>query len=143
MANAKCRNASLLQNYLVAAVLKGVLAQRLVRCLCPACRRPQDPQAALAEYPQLAALVPNEVTLYAPGGCAACGDTGYRGRTAIAELLFVDETLGRAITSQADAATLLAEARAGGLVDLLSDGLAKAIAGVTSLDEVLRVAGSA
>jgi type II secretory ATPase GspE/PulE/Tfp pilus assembly ATPase PilB-like protein len=79
--------------------------------------------------------------LYRPGGCEACGGTGYRGRTAIAELLLFDERLSRCVITGADATALLSEARAGGFVDLHSDGLAKAAAGITSLDEVLRVTG--
>src|SRR4051794_6602169 len=132
-----------LEDYLVAAVLKGVLAQRLVRALCPGCRQPQSAELALIEYPQLAALAGDDPTLYRPGGCAACGGTGYRGRTAIAELLVFDEKLSRCVVSKADAATLTAEARNGGIIDLHSDGLAKAAAGITSLDEVLRVTGTA
>ena len=132
-----------LEDYLVAAVLKGVLAQRLVRCLCRACRQPQRPELALLEYKQLAAFAGDDLMLYTPGGCAACGGTGYHGRTAIAELLVFDEQLSRCVVSQTGAATLLAEARAGGMVDLHSDGLGKAAAGITSLDEVLRVTGTA
>jgi len=132
-----------LEDYLVAAVLKGVLAQRLVRSLCRACRRPQSPELALIEYPQLGALAGAGLTLYQPAGCAACGGTGYHGRTAIAELLVFDEKLSRRVVAQSDAATLIAEARAGGMVDLHSDGLAKAAAGITSLDEVMRVTGAA
>ncbi len=131
-----------LEDYLVAAVLKGVLAQRLVRSLCRACRQPQSPELALIEYPQLASLAGADLMLYQPGGCAACGGTGYHGRTAIAELLVFDEKLSRCVVAQADATTLVAEARAGGMVDLHSDGLAKAAAGITSLDEVLRVTGT-
>jgi len=125
-----------LEDYLVAAVLKGVLAQRLVRCLCPACCEPLPP----AEQPHFAGFA--EATFFRPVGCAACGGTGYRGRTAIGELLAFDEQLARSVVTHADAATLLAEARAGGLVDLHSDGLAKAAAGITSLDDVLRATGA-
>jgi general secretion pathway protein E len=132
-----------LEDYLVAAVLKGVLAQRLVRALCPGCRQPQPAELALIEYPLLADLVDGDLMLYRPGGCAACGGTGYHGRTAIAELLVFDEKLSRCVVTQADAATLIAEARDGGMIDLHSDGLAKAAAGITSLDEVLRVTGTA
>lgn len=132
-----------LEDYLVAAVLKGVLAQRLVRALCPGCRQEQPAERALIEYPLLADLAGDHLTLYRPGGCAACGGTGYRGRTAIAELLVFDERLSRRVVSQADAATLIAEARDGGMIDLQRDGLAKAAAGITSLDEVLRVTGTA
>jgi general secretion pathway protein E len=131
-----------LEDYLVAAVLKGVLAQRLVRCLCPACREPVTPAAAFAEYPELTRLDGAAPTFYKAVGCPDCAGTGYRGRTAIGELLVFDERLSRSVVVRADAATLLAEAREGGLVDLHSDGLAKAAAGITSLDEVLRVTGT-
>lgn len=112
-----------LEDYLVAAVLKGVVAQRLVRSLCPACRERQG------EY-------------YRAVGCEACAGTGYRGRSAIAELLVFDDTLARLVIARAGAAELRAAALAGGMVDLQSDGLAKAAQGITSVDEVLRVTGS-
>jgi general secretion pathway protein E len=131
-----------LEEYLIAAVLKGVLAQRLVRCLCPACRQPYRPEPELLRHPRLAGMAAGELTLHRPVGCESCGGTGYRGRTAIAELLLFDERLNRCVVGGADAGTLLAEARAGGLVDLHSDGLAKAAAGITSLDEVLRATGA-
>jgi general secretion pathway protein E len=125
-----------LEDYLVAAVLKGVLAQRLVRCLCPACCEPLPP----GEQPHFAGF--EEAIFFRPVGCATCGGTGYRGRTAIGELLVFDERLARSVVAHADAAALLAEARAGGLVNLHSDGLAKAAAGITSLDDVLRATGA-
>ena len=119
-----------LEEYLVGAVLKGVLAQRLVRCLCRDCREKQPGGDASA-------------TFYRPVGCPACGGTGYRGRTAIAELVVVDDRLARLVVERRDAATLLAEARAGGTIALYHDGMAKAAAGITSLEEVLRVTGAA
>ncbi len=130
-----------LEDYLVGAVLKGVLAQRLVRCLCPSCREPMSIEAALAEYPQLAQTPDGAPSFYRPVGCAACSDTGYRGRTAIGELLVFDEQLSRSVVARADAATLLAQARTGGLIDLHCDALGKAAAGITSLEEVWRVTG--
>jgi general secretion pathway protein E len=130
-----------LEEYLIAAVLKGVMAQRLVRCLCPACRQPYRPEPELLRHPRLGALTNGGLTLYRPVGCEACGGSGYRGRTAIAELLVFDDRLSRCVVAGADAATLLSEAQAGGLIDLHGDGLAKAVAGITSLDEVLRVTG--
>ena len=111
-----------LEDYLVAAVLKGVIAQRLVRCLCAECRERDG------EY-------------WRAVGCAACGGTGYRGRTAIAELLAFDDTFARLVVGRAGSEELREAALAGGMVDLKSDGLAKASAGVTSVDEVMRVTG--
>jgi general secretion pathway protein E len=112
-----------LEDYLVAAVLKGVIAQRLVRRLCPSCREQHgDTWRAV--------------------GCGECGGTGYRGRLAIAELLVFDETFARLVIAHAGEEELRAAARVGGMVDLKGDGIAKAAAGLTSLDEVLRVTGS-
>jgi general secretion pathway protein E len=111
-----------LEDYLVAAVLKGVIAQRLVRCLCPECR------ARDGEY-------------WRAVGCDACGGTGYRGRTAIAELLAFDEALARLVVARAGVEALREAALAGGMIDLKNDGLAKARAGITSADEVMRVTG--
>jgi general secretion pathway protein E len=129
-----------LEDYLLAAILKGVVAQRLVRCLCRACRRLHDPEPPLSS--QLAAFAGREVTLYRAVGCAECAGTGYRGRTAIAELLVFEETLRQAVLARAGVSELLALARTGGMVDLRSDGLGKAAAGITSLEEVLRVTGA-
>ncbi|HWB47881.1 MAG TPA: GspE/PulE family protein [Stellaceae bacterium] len=113
-----------LEDYLVAAVLKGVIAQRLVRCLCPACRAPHD-------------------GAWRAVGCEACGGTGYRGRTAIAELLVFDERFARLVVARAGADALREAALAGGMITLRDDGLAKAEAGITSRDEVMRVTGAA
>ena len=128
-----------LEPYLVSAVLKGVVAQRLVRCLCAACRAPYRPEGRLLDRPEFA----GGGLLYRPGGCEACGGTGYRGRNAIAELLVFDDELARCVVTGADAATLAEAARRGGYADLYSDGLAKAAAGITSLDEIWRVVGAA
>ena len=130
-----------LEDYLVAAVLKGVLAQRLVRRLCPDCREPYASEPGLLERRELATLA--GAPLYRPVGCDACAGTGYHGRTAIAELLLFDERLARLVLGRADIAEIAAEARAGGMVDMRGDGLVKVAAGETSLDEVLRVTGMA
>jgi general secretion pathway protein E len=129
-----------LEDYLVAAVLKGILAQRLVRRLCTACREAYEPEPDLLARPELAAL--DGAILYRPVGCDSCGDTGYHGRTAIAELLVFDEDLARLVLARADPAEITAAARTSGMIDLRGDGLAKVAAGETSLDEVLRVTGA-
>jgi len=132
-----------LEDYLLASVLKGVVAQRLVRCLCRVCREPYRPSPHLAERPGLDALAGADVVLHRAVGCAQCNGTGYRGRTAITEMLVLDQRLYPLIVGHANAQSLLTEARAGGMTDLRSDGLVKAMAGMTSLEEVLRVTGLA
>ena len=84
-----------LEPYLVSAVLKGVVAQRLVRCLCVECRVPYRPEGRLLDRPEFA----GGGLLYRPGGCEACGGTGYRGRNAIAELLVFDDELARCVVT--------------------------------------------
>ncbi|MGH7094725.1 MAG: GspE/PulE family protein, partial [Stellaceae bacterium] len=131
-----------LEDYLVAAVLKGVMAQRLVRCLCRECREPYEPGGEMRDDPALAALSGADI-LYRARGCPACAGTGYQGRTALAELLPFTERLSRLVVARADPAELFEEARGGGMVDLRSDGLAKVATGLTALDEVVRVLGAA
>ncbi|HUK61558.1 MAG TPA: GspE/PulE family protein [Stellaceae bacterium] len=132
-----------LEDYLLASVLKGVVAQRLVRTLCRACRAPWEPPRDLWERSGLGGLAPAGTALYRAAGCAACGGTGYRGRTAIAEFLAIDERIYPLILARADAQTVAREAAAAGMADLRTDGLTKALAGMTSLEEVLRVTGAA
>jgi general secretion pathway protein E len=123
--------------YLVAATLEGVLAQRLVRRVCPDCReryRP-DPQAValLAHQPI------GKLTLERGRGCDACRQTGYRGRTGLFELLIVTDALKYAITRHEPEATVRELARAEGMRTLREDGWAKVQAGVTTVEEVMRV----
>ena len=127
-----------IEPYLVASGMLGALAQRLVRKLCPACRirRPADSgeRRLLLAAPERA-----EVSLYHPGGCSACLYTGYRGRTGIYELLLVDDDLRAMIHDHRGEQALREFARQRGLRALRDDGFAKVSAGVTSLEEVLRV----
>jgi general secretion pathway protein E len=132
-----------LEDYLLTSVLRGVIAQRLVRCLCQHCRQPYQPTRPFLKRTGLAALEAPPATLYRPAGCPACNQTGYRGRTAIAELLVFGEQMHPFVLGRADVKKLNAEARASGMVDLRTDGLTKAAAGITSVDEVLRVTGLA
>ena len=124
--------------YLLASSLLGVLAQRLVRRLCPACRVPVAPSAdetALAAQFGSAALA----SLHAPRGCDACRGTGYQGRTGIYELLVVDETLRRLIHARAPEHELRAAALNAGMVPLRRDGVRWLAGGGTSLAELVRV----
>ncbi|QHM76283.1 Type II secretion system protein E [Mixta theicola] len=114
--------------FLLATSLLGVMAQRLVRKLCPQCRRPVT---AGAEEP-----LPAGSQFFRPGGCPACNFTGYRGRTAIHELLLVDDPLRSAILHGEDEAGMTQ--RLGGAT-LYQNGLERVLAGITSLEEVTRV----
>jgi CheY-like chemotaxis protein len=122
----------------VAAVLKGIVAQRLVRKLCPACAEPMAADALPADARPPAgrqALIRRAV------GCRSCEGTGYRGRTAILEVMPVDEAVGRLIDAGAMAEALASAARRIGMFSLWESGLERVWDGTTSLDEVIRVLG--
>ena len=128
-----------LEDYLLTATLNGIMAQRLVRRLCPECRRPNRAAAELVDRFQLGRLsAGREVVLYEPGGCAACRGTGYAGRIAVAELLAPDEEIRRLILSRADHGAIQAAACAAGMRTMYDDALLQVIAGTTSLSEILR-----
>jgi type II secretory ATPase GspE/PulE/Tfp pilus assembly ATPase PilB-like protein len=122
---------------MVAATVEGVLAQRLVRRICPHCReryRP-DPQAValLAQQPV------GKMTLERGRGCAACRETGYRGRTGLFELLRVTNDLKHVIARNEPLAEQRRLAREAGMTTLREDGWRKVQAGITTVEEVLRV----
>ena len=124
--------------FLIASSLNAVLAQRLVRRLCPACRAP-GPIAAEVRA-GLGAMAGDGDSVFRPVGCAACGGSGFRGRVALLELLVMDEDLARLVLDRSDAREIERAAMAAGMRSLLADGLAKARLGLTTVDEVLRVA---
>ncbi len=126
-----------LEPYLLAATLNGVLAQRLVRLLCPDCKQPHATTSE--ESVLLAAAGLHGDRLYEAKGCPACHGTGYRGRAAIGELLCIEGELPELIAAGADTPTLSEAARRQGLVRLQANGLALAAEGRTSLDEIRRV----
>ena len=127
------------EHYLIASTLQGILAQRLVRRLDPATRIafPAPPELIarhrLDQYTEQRPIVLYRPDTDAPGG-------GYHGRSAITELLVMNDELRGLLMRQADAATLEESARRHGLVTLFEEGLRQALAGITSLEEVLRVA---
>ena len=128
------------ERYLITSTVNGVLAQRLVRRLCPHCREPAGLTEAMLERTGLARFMPERTgPIFDARGCPQCKGTGYLGRTSIHELFVMDEAAHAAILSGADAGTLHAVARRSGMVSLYEDGLRKVAAGVTSLAEVLRV----
>ncbi|MGH8852123.1 MAG: type II secretion system ATPase GspE [Casimicrobiaceae bacterium] len=130
------------ETYLLASSLLGVLAQRLVRCLCAACRVASP--ATAGEAALLAGLgLPPSQSLWRPVGCAECGDSGYRGRTGIYELVLIDETLRRLIHDRAGEPALREACARAGVRSLRGDGARWLADGTTSLAELLRVTGAA
>ncbi len=127
-------------DYLLTSTINGILAQRLVRLLCPQCRQPAPALPELVEELRLQRYSDSgEILLYKAVGCEQCGGTGYRGRAAIMEFLTMSDPLRRLVLKHADATVLQAQAQQEGMETLYEDGLRKAVAGVTTLEEVLRV----
>ena len=125
--------------YLLASTLRGVLAQRLVRRLCPACRE-ADPHAGTlaADYADTPEI-PRDGAYYRPVGCEACGQTGFTGRIAIAEYLPATATIRQCIIDRRPSSDIHDTARQAGMRSLRIDGLVKAAGGITAIQEVLGV----
>ena len=126
------------ERYLITSTVNGVLAQRLVRRLCPHCKTAVQPDPALLQTSGLGRFLAPGAPVYEAKGCDHCRGTGYQGRTGIHELLVVDEAMRSAILQGLDASALQSIAVKAGMYTLYDDGLRKVAAGVTSLDEVLR-----
>ena len=133
-----------IEPFLITSTLKAVLAQRLVRRLCEACREPYVPIAPIETRGEDGEVRRVEVArLYHPKGCPACGGSGFHGRLALVELLVVDQPIARLVLDRAEARDIAAAAVAGSMRTMFDDGLKKARAGLTTLEEVLRVTGEA
>jgi type IV pilus assembly protein PilB len=129
-----------IEPFLVGSALDCVLAQRLARRLCQKCREAYVPEPAdlvSARFPWVdGAELP---TLYRAVGCSACSKTGYKGRLALHEVMPVSEEIERMAVERASAVQIAEIARAQGMMTLRDDGMAKVLAGVTTLEEILRV----
>ncbi|WP_386114232.1 type II secretion system ATPase GspE [Thiohalocapsa marina] len=129
------------EDYLLTSTINGILAQRLVRRLCPECRQPYQPMPEMAaRFLQLPDRPGGPVTLYRPGGCDACNGTGYHGRLVIAEVLLMSDQIRQAVLRHASASEIQRIAVDEDMTTMYQDGLRKAAAGLTTVEEVLRVA---
>ncbi len=128
-----------IEPFLVASSVVAVLAQRLARVICSQCRKPYQP--ADEELERLG-LGPQKTrpTFYRGVGCPSCGNTGYRGRTGIYELLVMDDQLRGLIGAKAEASRIRELAIAKGMVPLKLDGAAKVMKGITTTEEIMRIA---
>jgi len=122
--------------FLISSSMVGIIAQRLVRVLCPSCREPYTPDNDTCDFLQKSHS--NPPTLYKAKGCSECNHLGYRGRMGIYEVVDIDEKLRSLIHDKAGELELEAYARQCG-PSIHADGVAKILAGVTSVEEVLRV----
>lgn len=131
-----------IEPYLISSSVIGVLAQRLVRAICPHCKVPVPPdEATLKEMKGMLPKSENPPTFYRGKGCKQCKKSGYLGRTGIYELLAVNERMKRLISEKASSEEIRQIAReTAGLKSLREDGLLKILKGVTTRDEVDRVA---
>lgn len=125
--------------FLAASALVGVLAQRLVRTICPHCRISYRPDKKLLGELVEGFELPDGATFYHGRGCSHCMKVGYLGRTGLYELLEVNDPIRRLVTENADAATIRQQALNAGMLPLRQAGLAKVLAGLTTVEEVLRV----
>jgi type IV pilus assembly protein PilB len=129
-----------IEPFLVGSAIDCIVAQRLARRLCEKCKTPHS--ADLEELQSLGFpkhLLDTRAPLFRSAGCAACSNTGYRGRIALHEVLAVSEQIERLAVARASSAEIARAAEAEGMVTLRVDGWAKVRAGLTSIDEVLRV----
>jgi len=125
--------------YLVSATLTAVLAQRLVRIACPKCKVPEEPRDSVLAIQHAVAPEVSQAAFVRANGCDACRGTGFTGRIGIFEMVLVDDTLRAAITRGAPESEFRAIADARGYRPMIADGVVKAAAGITTMDEVLRV----
>ncbi len=129
-----------IESYLIAASTNAVLAQRLARKICRHCKAPYEPSAEHATYMKMFGFTSEN--MYAGTGCEICRNTGYQGRIGLYELLTIDDTYRDIITNDPSVTELRRICKERGMVTLREDGFRKIEAGVTTIEEVMRVTES-
>lgn len=130
-----------IEPYLIASSLIGIVAQRVVRCICPDCKAAYAPDSQEALYLERLGVKADQ--LYHGTGCGACGKSGYRSRMAVHEALLVSDELRSAIASGQPVYELRRLAADQGMVTLFADGIQKMLEGKTTLQEIIREVGEA
>ena len=129
-----------LEEYLLTSTVNGILAQRLIRKLCPSCKKGAIASPEIVKKLRLQRFAPKgDIVLYQPIGCSACSHTGYRGRLAIIEFLPMTDPIRKLIMAHEEAGTIQKLAITEGMQTLYENGLVKVIEGITTLEEVMRV----
>src|SRR5215831_17355358 len=129
------------ESFLLASCVRAIVGQRLVRVLCPECKRPRRLTASDLAHDQRYASVGFAVgdVVHEPNGCDWCGHSGFRGRSGVFEVIGVSAAIRRGIGPRTEAADLEAIARQEGMTTMADDGVAKCRAGLTTVDEIYRV----
>ena len=129
-----------IEPFLVSSSLIGVLAQRLVRVLCPRCKEAYElPPESLERLQIPVGDISGPITAYKPVGCPACSNQGYKGRIGVFELLVVTDEIRKLILERAAAREIAKVAKKQGMVTMLEDAVSKVLQGITSMHEALRV----
>jgi len=128
-----------IESYVIGSALVGVVAQRLVRRLCVACRRQCTPEPETLRALSLPEASAEQIVFYKAAGCGECNQTGYRGRIALFEVMPVTAKMRRLIAQRAGEDLIREAAVEAGMVSLGEDGLVKVKAGITAAEELLRV----
>ena len=127
-----------IQHYLISGALVAIQAQRLVRKICTNCKTQETLSASVLE--EIQEYVPEDAKFYSGKGCKECNDTGYMGREMICEVLSISEDFSSLIAQGASKDEMLKQAKKDGFIGIFENGIQKALDGVTSIEEVLKVA---
>jgi len=125
-------------SFLIASTVVGIIAQRLMRAICPSCKRERQLSREEILYLQLER---GEVTVWEGGGCGECRGTGYRGRTGIFEVLDFTDNIKAVLSDKMDLTELYSVARSDGMINLRQVAIRKMLEGVTTYEEVLAITG--
>jgi len=129
-----------MDDYLLTSTVNGILAQRLVRTLCTQCRKAYPALPEVVEEMQLKRYTRDDpIILYRPVGCDHCGGTGYMGRVSILEMLVMSDAIRSLVMRHVTAGEIRQQAITEGMLTMYENGLRKAVAGITTIEEVLRV----
>lgn len=136
--------------FLITSSIRGIVSQRLVRRICEDCKEELVPEAQVMEdikkelenitEKDLDPALLKDIKLYKGKGCEKCNDLGYKGRVAVFEILSMDREVGQLVLQSAPDAQLEEQAKKGGMITLKQDGFIKALQGLTTLEEIFRIA---
>jgi len=140
-----------IKSFLIPPALNLIVAQRLIRTLCPHCKKKIEPSSKVKEFilekinslPEIfkkKIKIPTPLNVWEPQGCPKCNSDGYLGRTGIFEVLKMTNSLAQVIIEEPTEAKIFKEAQNQGMITMEQDGVLKALSGETSIEEVIRVA---